>query len=63
MIFFPNIDTVGFIKNKLQKVIAGVVVFHCNTAWKVSKYGVFSGPNTGKYGSEKIPYLDTFHPV
>ena len=32
MIFFPNIDTVGFIKNKLQKVIAGVVVFHCNTA-------------------------------
>ena len=36
------------------------------TAWKVSKYGVFSGPyfpefspNTGKYGSEKTPYLDT----
>ena len=35
---------------------------------KVSKYGVFSGPyfpvfelNTEKYGSEKTPYLDTFH--
>ena len=27
--------------------------------WKVSKYGVFSGPNTGKYGPEKTPYLDT----
>ena len=27
------------------------------TAWKVSKYGVFSG----KYGPEKTPYLDTFH--
>ena len=40
------------------------------TAWKVSKYGVFSGPyfplfglNTGKYGPEKTPYLDTFHAV
>ena len=37
---------------------------------KVSKYGVFSGPyfnvfgmNTGKYGPEKSPYLDTFHAV
>ena len=39
-------------------------------AWKVSKYRVFSGPhfpvfspNTGKYGSEKTPYLDTFQAV
>ena len=37
-------------------------------AWKVSKYGVISGlyfpvfsPNTGKYGPEITPYLDTFH--
>ena len=35
---------------------------------KVSKYEVISGPyfpvfslNTGKYGPEKIPYLDTLH--
>ena len=38
-----------------------------NTAWKVSKYVVFSGPyfpvNTGKYGPEKTLYLDTFHAV
>ena len=34
----------------------------------MSKYGVFPGPyfpifglNTGKYGPEKTPYLDTFH--
>ena len=33
------------------------------TAWKVSKYGFFSGPNTGKYGPEKTSYLDTFHAV
>ena len=33
------------------------------TAWKVSKYGVFFGPNTGKYGPERTPYLDTFHAV
>ena len=49
---------------------------HC-TAWKESKYGVFSSlyfpvfglnigkwsPNKGKYGPEKTPYLDTFHAV
>ena len=29
-------------------------------AWKVSKYGVFSGPNAGKYAPGKTPYLDTF---
>ena len=37
-----------------------------STAWKVSKYAVFSGPyfpNTGKYVPEKTPYLDTFHTV
>ena len=45
-------------------------------AWKVSKYGVFSGrifphseylsafsPNTRKCGPGKTPYLDTFHTV
>ena len=31
------------------------------TAWKVSKYGVISGLNTGKYGPD--PYLDPFHAV
>ena len=43
---------------------------HHVTAWKVSKYGVISGPyfpvfglNTGKYGPEITPYLDTFHAV
>ena len=34
-----------------------------NTAWKAFRYGVFSGPNTGKYGPEKTLYLDTFHAV
>ena len=41
-----------------------------DTAWKVSKYGVISGPyfpvfglNTGKYGPEITPCLDTFHAV
>ena len=29
----------------------------------MSKDGVISGPNTGKYGPEITPYLDTFHPV
>ena len=45
-------------------------VYQSNTAWKVSKYGVVSGPyfpvfglDTGKYGPEVTPYLDTFHAV
>ena len=73
---------------QLKKFIILNLIFHLkmfkrNTAWKVSKYGVFSdlyvpafGLNTerywilslfsssvGKYGSEKTPYLDTFHAV
>ena len=41
-----------------------------DTAQKVSKYGVFSGPyfpvfslNMEKYGPEKTLYVDTFHTV
>ena len=39
------------------------------TAWKVFKYGVFSGPNAGQYRPEKAlntylnTYLNTFHAV
>ena len=33
------------------------------TAWKVSKYGVFSGPYFPAFEPEKTPYLDTFHVV
>ena len=29
----------------------------------MSRYGVFFGKNTGKYGPEKTPYLDTFYAV
>ena len=35
----------------------------CFTALKVSKYGIFAGPNTEKYRPEKTQYLDTFHVV
>ena len=34
-----------------------------STAIKVSKYGVFSGPNTEKYEPKKTLYMDTFHTV
>ena len=33
------------------------------TTWKLSQYGVISGPITGKYGPEITQYLDTFHVV
>ena len=41
-----------------------------SSTWKVSKYGVLSGPcfpvfglNTRKYGPEITPYFETFHVV
>ena len=30
------------------------------TVWEESKYGVISGPNTAKYGTEITPYLELF---
>ena len=45
-------------------------VYVKSIAWKVSKYGVVSGPyfpvfspNIGNYGPEITPYFDTFHAV
>ena len=52
----------------LDKVIISYV--NSDTVSKVSKYEVISGlyflvfsPNTGKFGPEITPYLDTFHTV
>ena len=53
---------------KLKLVLDKNLQVCLTTAWKISKCGVFSGPyfpafglNTGNYGPEKTPYLDTFH--
>ena len=55
------------IRNHLEET---VLRKSTHTAWKVAKYGVFSGPyfpilglNTGNYGPEKSLYLDTFNAV
>ena len=49
-----------------------IFLYRLNTARKVSKYGVFSGPyflysvlspNTGKSGPGKTPYFHTFYAV
>ena len=44
---------------KIETIIFSI----SDTAWKMSKYGVFPGPNTGKYGPEKTQYLEPFHVV
>ena len=51
-------------------VIENINVEKSSTVWKVSKYGTISDPyfpllglNTGKYGPEITPYLDTFQAV
>ena len=55
------------IKLNLSSLTNTALVLPTVTAWKGSKYGVISGPycpvfspNTGKYGPEITPYLDTF---
>ena len=60
--FSNSLFSVSFtaLDNTFQRVCQW---YRCCTAWKLSKYGVFSGPNTGKYGPKKTPYLDTFHAV
>ena len=40
-----------------------IPVFSEFTAWKVSKYGVISGPYFPVFWPEITPYLDTFHVV
>ena len=40
-----------------------ILVTKSITVWKVSKYGVISGPYFPVFRSEITPYLDTFHAV
>ena len=76
--FFPYYFHISQLQEFLRNIIWGKwgirqkldVVGYSGTEWKVSKYGVISGPyfpvfglNTGKYGPEITPYLDTFHAV
>ena len=64
ILFFNNIDDgqcqsfVSFFRQNKQVPVEDSI---SHTAWKVSKYGVFSGPNTEKLGPEKTLCLDTFH--
>ena len=69
-LFWRTWNQVKILKNLQPRVNSYEVKIPINTAWKVSKYGVSSGPyfpvfalNTEKYGPEKTPYLDTFHAV
>ena len=59
-------NAIKYLLKKSKKILQAFRLW--NTAWRVSKCGVFSGPyfpvfrlNTGKYGPEKTPCLDTFH--
>ena len=45
----------------LLPFLIGLIEYSIKTAWKVSKYKVFSGPYFSVFGPEKTPYLNTFH--
>ena len=58
------------LKEEILEIFSPKLEMCAITAWKVSKYGVISGPyfpvfglNTGKYRPEITQYLDTFHAV
>ena len=60
----------GSILSTTRFLYSVINVYRKITTWKVSKYRIFSGPyfpvfilNTGKYGPEKTPYLNTFYAV
>ena len=60
----------NFYLKQVQFANFGHENFNPFTTRKVCKQGVFAGPyfpvfspNTGKYGAEKTPCLDTFHAV
>ena len=66
--FYKNSSSTVKVNSHWLKRKSKLLIYDWNTASKVSKYGVFSGPcfpvfglNTGKYGPENTPYLDTFH--
>ena len=58
-------SSTGHLSTKLRT--AGLHFFETDTVWKVSKYGVISGPYFPAFGlnTERYltPYLDTFHAV
>ena len=63
--YFVKYSELSFIWLQVNVAMSILVI-----VWKVSKYGVFSGPYfpvfspyAGKYGSEKTAYLNTFHVV
>ena len=67
---FNSLKQYNHICNNSNKCSSLIKVRVIRTAWKASKYGVFSGgyfpvfsPNTGKYRTKKTTYLDTFHAV
>ena len=49
--------------NASQAISENAVEIVSFTAWKVSKYGVFSGLYFPVFGPEKTPYLDTVRAV
>ena len=49
-----NVNVLGFIFSNVTDL---------HTAWKMSKYGVLSGPYFPVFGPEITPDLDTFHAV
>ena len=69
--FWPSTEYFEKTEKIVERILESIIVnIDTKTAWKVSKYGVFSGLyfrafglNTGKYRPEKTPYVDTFHTV
>ena len=66
LVILTVINVIIMVGNVILNTLVIYILTKANTVWKLSKYGVISGPyflvfspNTGKYGPEITPYLDT----
>ena len=70
-LFYKVLSCLAIVRQLVYTCLLLIIILHLSCALsEVSKYGITSGPyfpvfspNTGKYGREITPYLDTFHAV
>ena len=60
MIYLQTLRVKSFAKKPIRVTSIDAIRL---SAWKVFKYGVFSGPYFPTFRPEKKPHLDTFHAV
>ena len=61
--FYYDLFLLGCNEMNGKQKLSALGIVKSRTAWKVSKYGYFSGPYFPAFGPEKTPHLGNFHAV